>query len=729
MGKVIIITVCFLIMVHFNVNSQNVSNLEVAKKTEHQDGKIDKQSKPKSLLVYNSTEEQRFGNDMVEEFMNANLNKLEVLRDSELSKLNTPDKWRAYQQNVRDNLSSIFGEFPEKTPLNPTIIGRIDYPDYYIEKIIYESQPNLFVPANLYVPKNREFPLPGILVTIGHSNSGKHAYRELGVGFAKKGYVVLLSDPIGQGERSEYFDPKTLKPTLRYGVGQHNYLGRPAILADWSLSSLRTWDCIRAVDYLVSRPEVDSSRLGVVGNSGGGQMALIITAVDTRIKVVAAGHPGGSMEATYLNGQGFVNKVLLSLIAPRPCRIIVGDSSGEEGGHRRRLDDMVRFYKGLGESEEKWGLELVDGKHNMRLPKRISAYDWMNKWFDKTGEGNEELALKPESPETFWSTENGIVLESIGGESGRTLSLKRAEQIYKPAKDEKLMKDRILKRIHLTVPTPLPIQVKMQESFIHDDISVEKFAYLSEAGIEIPALLLRPTKQDEQQQLIIHVSEEGKPKDFESPSSLVMNLVKAGYPVLSIDVRGIGETSTLPPVGRLGKYFDWSSSKWRADRLAMQSASFNRTLLGMRALDVIKGVDLITKCADFKDRPVILIGEKSGALYAMLSSIYRPGGIHGVIAINTLPSYKLLLSSQYYDQYGYFWTPGALRDYDIPDLVRLASPKTQLWIDPINAVSERMNSSDISKEMGKVDNLQVSLTRNGLPDEVLKEVLKFIRKQ
>jgi len=121
-----------------------------------------------------------------------------------------------------------------------------------------------------------------------------------GLGFVHKGYVTLVYDPIGQGERSEYFDANTRKPLVSKGVNQHHYMGKPAFLADWTLSGLRTWDAIRAVDYLVSRPEVDKDRLVAAGCSGGGQMTLLITAVDERIKACAASHPGGSMENTYL---------------------------------------------------------------------------------------------------------------------------------------------------------------------------------------------------------------------------------------------------------------------------------------------------------------------------------------------------------------------------------------------------------------------------------------------
>ena len=122
------------------------------------------------------------------------------------------------------------------------------------------------------------------------------------------------------------------------------------MLADWTLSGIRTWDCIRAVDYLVSRPEVNKDKLAAVGCSGGGQMAMLVTAVDERIKVCAVSHPGGPMENTYMKGfdwPGLTDKKVFSLIPPRPLRIIVGNESGEEPNHRENLENMHLFYEGL----------------------------------------------------------------------------------------------------------------------------------------------------------------------------------------------------------------------------------------------------------------------------------------------------------------------------------------------------------------------------------------------
>ncbi|MDD4108947.1 MAG: acetylxylan esterase, partial [Prolixibacteraceae bacterium] len=508
------------------------------------------------------------------------------------------------------------------------------------------------------------------------------------------------------------------------GVNQHHYVGRPAFLADWSLSGIRTWDCIRAVDYLVSRPEVDTTKLAVTGNSGGGQMALLTAAVDTRIKVVAAAHPGGSMENTYLTGQTLTDRDVLCLIPPRPCRMIVGDASGEQEGHMKKLDDMARFYRGLGVDDDHWDMDIVDGVHDMKQPKRESAYEWLNLWFDKVEEGKEEPVLNPEDPKALWCTENGNTLKDLGGESGQTLNQKRAEQIYNPAKNPEELKKNILSRLHLKIPANESPSVNRREFFTENNISVEKFTYTVEKNIEIPSVLLRPVDIKERKQLIFHIFDKGKPDNFKS-SPLIFALVRAGFPILSIDVRGTGETATLPPVGEITRFTGYTPDKWKYERLAIQSASFRRTMDGMRALDVIKGIDLVKSRDDLKDKSVIMLGEGSGGIWALLGNICR-SDVQGVITLYTLPSYKFLIAGKYYDLHGYFWVPGALRDYDIPDLVNLADPNRQLWINPVNELSEVISSEQLFEIIPKFDGIKIITAQHEETDVISKKIIEFI---
>jgi cephalosporin-C deacetylase-like acetyl esterase len=549
-------------------------------------------------------------------------------------------------------------------------------------------------------------------------------YHECCLGLVLKGYVVLALDPMGQGERSEYFDKKTKKHLIDRAVDQHHYVGRPAYLANWTLSSIRTWDCIRAVDYLVSRSEVDTSRIAVVGNSGGGQMGMQVTAVDKRIKVCAVGHPGGSCESILLNGTGLPVHEIFSLIAPRPYRVIIGRDSGEEGGHRRNFNDMKTYYRGFGVSDETCDIAIVDGKHDIKKPKREAVYEWLNKWFDKKNEGSEEPPLQPEKMEDLWCTESGFSILSLGGESAQSLNASRADRIYRSEKDLAKLKKRVATRIGLkNIQKRKESSYRPTGTYKNENYIVEKIIIEGEIGLDIPALLMMQTKSDRHSPLILHISDKGKPTKI-NEAAVPISLVNKGCNVLSIDVRGIGETDQSPRL-IFTPYTGRLDLQWLRDRMAIESVMLKRTMLGMRTLDVINAIDFIKSRHDLKNKSVVLVGEGLGGLWALLAAVYDSRS-DGVICIGTLPSYFLLLKKKYYNVRNYFWVPGALCDFDIPDLSRLIAPQKQLWINPINELAEPLNEKDFTLIIGRHEGMRFVRTENRYPDSFTHEILKLI---
>lgn len=635
---------------------------------------------------------------------------LQKRREADLAALKTPDDWRRRQQETRAMLPQILGEFGPKCPLNPQLVGKIERDGYAIERLIIETQPSYHVPCNFYIPKNRKLPAPGVLFTCGHSGEGKgyHLYHECCLGLVLKGYCVLAVEPMGQGERSEYFDPETGKPTVPLTVSQHHQLLRPSWLVGRSLAGHRTWDMHRACDYLVSRPEVDPEQLAVVGNSGGGQMALLTIAYDERVDVCAAAHPGGSCENVYLTGSNLFDRRLLSLIAPRPCRFIVGRDSGEEAGHRAKYEDMLRFYRGLGADEERLSFMLVDGVHNMEQPKREAAYEWLNRWFGKDEEGSAEPELKPEPVEALWCTESGLTLKSLDGESGQTMISKLADDIrpeQTPPKTpeetsaavvrlRKAVAERIGGRGSGALPPPL---ARPAGEVTWDGIAVRKFFIAAETGIELPALLLMPAGADPARPIILHAPDAGKPSSMDE-SALPLELARLGYRVLSVDVRGIGEAdpSPEPPPSPSRGY---NPAQWSRDVAAINCAYGHTSMLAMRAFDVTRAIDWLRSEDEFAGARVAVVGEGLGGVWAMVATAFDDR-VAAVVCRRTLISYKALLSTQYYEVQGYFWVPGALQDYDLPDLPSLAAPRPVLWLDAVDPVLQPAPEDAVRDALG-----------------------------
>jgi hypothetical protein len=169
--------------------------------------------------------------------------------------LKTQADAEAYVQSVRSRIRECFGPLPEKTPLQARITGVLDRDAYQIEKIIFESRPGFFVTGNLYVPKAAKRPAPGVIGVCGHSLNGKamEAYQSFAQGLARQGYVVLIYDPLGQGERFQYPAPDG-KSRIGGSVSEHIQAGNQLCLTGEFIGTWFTWDGIRALDYLLTRP-------------------------------------------------------------------------------------------------------------------------------------------------------------------------------------------------------------------------------------------------------------------------------------------------------------------------------------------------------------------------------------------------------------------------------------------------------------------------------------------
>ena len=172
---------------------------------------------------------------MVQEFYLGRVREQTGQSDAIRAALNSPEEARLYVETVRRHIRISFGPEPAKTPLNTRITGIIERPDYRIEKCLFESRPGFLVTANLYVPKHVRGPMPGVVATCGHSSNGKAepAYQSFCQGLVRMGYVVLIYDPIGQGERLQYLT-ENLRSSVGVGVAEHLLAG---ISNSWFRSS------------------------------------------------------------------------------------------------------------------------------------------------------------------------------------------------------------------------------------------------------------------------------------------------------------------------------------------------------------------------------------------------------------------------------------------------------------------------------------------------------------
>jgi cephalosporin-C deacetylase-like acetyl esterase len=194
----------------------------------------------------------------------------------------------SYQRRVRRAIRRALGPLPPRTPLKARTTDTVVRSAFSLEKVLFESRPGCLVTAHLYIPTGLQQPAPAVLGSCGHSPDGKAeaVYQEFCQRLARAGFVVLIYDPFNQGERDQYYKLKDRRAVASC-THAHNMMGKQLELVGEWFGAWRAWDGIRALDYLLSRPEVDRRRVGLTGNSGGGTMTTWMWAIEPRITMAA----------------------------------------------------------------------------------------------------------------------------------------------------------------------------------------------------------------------------------------------------------------------------------------------------------------------------------------------------------------------------------------------------------------------------------------------------------
>jgi pimeloyl-ACP methyl ester carboxylesterase len=310
--------------------------------------------------------------------------KLDEDRRAAWQNIHTEQQLLHLQDELRAKLLQMIGGLPaEKTDLHPRITGRIDMDGFSIEKLIFESLPGIYVTALVYLPSDRSSKHPGVLLPAGHSPNGKNYYQEICQRLVKRGYVVIAWDPVGQGERSQFWDAKAGKSRYNLICAEHAVLGNLAYLAGTNLARWEIWDGIRALDYLLTRPEVDGDRISILGTSGGGTQTAYIAALDKRIKVVVPScyitalpmrvfnriftDPDSDPEQDLVSmlSNGVDHSGLLALMYPRPVLVAAAvlDFFPIEGTHKT-FYEVRSLYERFNHPDR---MALTEGYHTHQL--------------------------------------------------------------------------------------------------------------------------------------------------------------------------------------------------------------------------------------------------------------------------------------------------------------------------------------------------------------------------
>ncbi len=319
------------------------------------------------------------------------------------------DDWKRKRPEIRRQVLEMLGldPLPARTRLNARITGGFERERYRVENIVFESMPGLYVTGNLYLPKAASAggKLPTILYVSGHSPGpfgAKVDYQRHGIWFAQNGFAAFVLDTIEFGEI----------PGIHHGT--HNLQMWYWLSLGYTPAGVEVWNAIRALDYLDGRKEVDTTRIGMTGRSGGGAIAWFTTAVEDRIRVAAPVHgtwsvgPHVSEDAVrencdciyFWNSHQLDLPVVGALIAPRPLKIINAskDVSFPELGYRRVFDLLRPVYEWHGKSDSLAEFNLATG-HQDLPPYRKEANEWLSRWLTGKVTPFDESSIQLENPE------------------------------------------------------------------------------------------------------------------------------------------------------------------------------------------------------------------------------------------------------------------------------------------------------------------------------------------
>jgi dienelactone hydrolase len=639
----------------------------------------------------------------------------------------TKPDWELRSAGLKSRLTHSLGlnRLPKRSPVTAQIVGTIERTDYRIQKLVYESLPGFSVTAHLYLPKQTTFPAPAVLYSPGHwMENGKLEpdIQLLCANLAQRGCLVLVYDPIGQGERlGDWLD--------------HGHL--EALLVGVSQEGLMVWESMRAIDYLTSRPDVDPGRIGMTGASGGGLNTLYTSAVDERIRASVPvcyvttfySMMTAERDRNWEDGVDLCNQVpgvmayaemsdLCGLFAPKPLCIIAAtrDWMFPIQSARQVYQDVARIYQ-LFEASERVRLAEVDAEHGYDRAMREVAYGWLACWLQGEGEGDPipelecELLPSPYPPaltymdppdvadlpllrnrQAFPKASPGLCLSPgkvrSPGPAITALTSSIAASLSpkpeRPIQTSEIIRQRadLLERVEDVLgsfPDRPLVKDRIFNQTLHQGLFAERVLFESEPGIVIPAMFMAPANWSEYVPAVIYVDEWGKNAGLHN--GIIDSLLRAQLAVFAIDVRGVGETA---------------STDFEAATNALMT---DRPLFGQRVYDVLRALDCLWRriyiSVQIDKGRIACVGRGAGGLLALYAALLDERLAATVVWQAPVSYTSLITENPAFPASVYLFD--VLSHFDLSSLIAAIAPRPLLLADPVDGLRRSMQLKEVEE--------------------------------
>ena len=628
------------------------------------------------------------------------------------SEIQSPSGWEERQEFIRKTLADCLGPFPEKTPLNAKITRTIQKDSYSVEHIVFESIPGFYVTSSLYVPAGikRNEKLPAIIYCSGHSADGYRSdvYQHVILNLVKKRFIVLAFDPVGQGERIEYFDRDKGKSIVGGPTSEHSYPGAQAFIAGSSQARYMIWDGIRSVDYLLSRKDVDPSRIGITGRSGGGTQSAYIAAYDDRIYAAAPenyitnykrllqtiGPQDAEQNIFNIISKGLDHPDFLIVSAPKPALMITttGDMFSIQGAMETEKEVSL-VYKAFGKPENFSRCE-DEAPHASTTKNREAMYNFFMKHLRNPGNNLDE-EVKLLSKEELMVTKTGQVSTSLGGETVFSLNLKEANQLVNKHENGGNQNSKIVNAARELSGYRDPAENDdpvFTGRIMRKDYSIDKYFVKGEGEYIIPYLLFKPVKSAGK--VMIYLNPSGKSVEAKEGGE-IESFIKQGITVLAPDLIGTGEMG--PGDLRGDAYFKGASHNlWYASML------IGRSITGIQSADVVKLARLIKR--DQKVTELTGFGRESMATVLLHAAVFSDE-FNIIILAEPYSSFMAIARERFYNPLLILSTvPGAISKYDLPLLASANAPRKLFISGTTDGSSGYANYNQINSDLQVIEN-------------------------
>ncbi len=614
-------------------------------------------------------------------------------RKDSILKLRSKTDWEGRQELVKEKLLESVGPFPKKTPLNPVLTQKIKKDGYSVEKLYFESLPGVKVTAAFFIPDGENRKMPTIIYCSGHSDMGfrSNVYQHVILNLVKKGFAVFAFDPIGQGERKQYFDEMEGKSRFR-PTQEHSYPGAQLLINGTSTAKYMIWDGIRSVDYLLTRNEVDPHRIGITGRSGGGTQASHIAAFDDRIQASAPEcyittleyqlKSGGPQDAEQNLSRGIQlgldHADLLEVRAPKPTLIITttSDMFSIQGARETYLEAQL-CYKAFGQAENILMVEDNAG-HQSTVKNREAMYAFFQKHLDNPGSSkDEEIAIFP--AEELHVTASGQLATSIQSnflfDINSALTKGNMDILNGKRSDLNqhlsILKGKV-KEISGISPNGESGKLIFSGQTEFDTYYLNKYLIVQSGDKILPFIAFLPKQATKQVAIYL---DDIKDKNSDKAYAIPIQLVRKGVIVIAPDIPGFGELGSGYLKG--DAYFENTSyNQWFAGILNGKST------VAIHVEAIVTLLQFCKKELKLDEKEIIGISKRgfnSSLLHAAISGVE----FKGMLFLEPLLSFENIVSEKIYSsEYIPFTVAGALPHYDLPDLAAAFAPgKLMLVID------------------------------------------------